>query len=186
MTTTNNDNDAELYGILIAIEKMEEAYACDNITNGQYEELSRKLIAQFQILHNSLGNPNLMEFANKNKMNCKAAITHILATDQVVAQKPLAAVQKPKAIAEIVQHYITAIDVLKLKMNTVDVIFPSLKEIVNLMETNKGFESATIRKWFDILSKLPANAELITEQTAQLALDLECAYADLHKFLSTL
>jgi hypothetical protein len=179
-----NDNNSELYGTLVAIEVVEEAYACNNLNSKQYDEVYRKLLAQFQIIHNSLGNPNIVEFTSRNKMNCDAAIKHILSTNQECHS-----VQKltmPKAQVEIVQHYITVINVLKLKMNTVDVIFPSLKEIAHIMNINKGFESDIIRKWVDILSTLPDNSELTTEQINQLILDLECSYTDLQKILLTI
>jgi ESCRT-I complex subunit VPS28 len=92
-------------------------------------------------------------------------------------------------VAETVQHFITAMDSLKLQMYSVDAIQPLLQDLFEslgkLSILPPDWEGKTkIKTWLTVMSSMRASDELDQDQIRQLLFDLESAYSAFHKSLS--
>lgn len=85
------------------------------------------------------------------------------------------------AVAECVQHFITAMDSLKLNMVAVDQVHPLLSDLLaalsRLPQLPPDFEGKVkARDWITRLNKMGAADELNEQQSRQLLFDLESSY----------
>ena len=92
------------------------------------------------------------------------------------------------AVAETVQHFITAMDAVKLNMAAVDQLYPCISDIMqsmlkvqNLPPDQPGRQK--VKGWMSKLHSMPASYELNEAEVRQLLFDLESAY---NEFMSTL
>lgn len=94
-----------------------------------------------------------------------------------------------KTVAEIVQHFITAMDSIRIEMKSVDGLLPLLTDLLDslnrLQMLSPDFEGKIkIKGWISKLNKMKASDELSDEDTRQLLMELESSYSAFHKALS--
>ncbi|PKA52422.1 Vacuolar protein sorting-associated protein 28 like 2 [Apostasia shenzhenica] len=184
------DSFADLYAIIKTTEKLEKAYVRDLVSTSDYESECLKLIAQFKTLSSSLRDavPSIERFVEAYRMDCPAALNRLLvsgvpATVEHRTSSSASAASSAAAVAECVQHFITAMDSLKLNMVAVDQVHPLLADLsASLAKLGTGilpleFEGkAKVREWITRLSKMGAADELTEQQARQLHFDLESSY----------
>ncbi|KAK9082176.1 hypothetical protein Syun_010572 [Stephania yunnanensis] len=182
------ENFADLYAIIKATEKLEKAYVRDVVSSSDYESESLKLIAQFKTLASTLKDtvPSVDRFVDTYKMDCPAALNRLVvsgvpATVEHRSAAAASATTSAATVAECVQHFITAMDTLKLNMVAVDQVHPVLADLLaslNKLTILPGeFEGRVkMREWIGRLSKMGAADELTDQQARQLHFDLESSY----------
>ncbi|XP_078436745.1 vacuolar protein sorting-associated protein 28 homolog 1-like [Wolffia australiana] len=183
------ENLAELYAIIKTTEKLEKAFVRDLVPAAAYEAECRKLIGQFKNLAAVLRHvvPSVDDFAAAHRMDCPAAVHRLVvaavpATDEHRVVAAASAASAVGMVAECVQHFITAMDVLKLNMVAVDQVHPHLTDLSSSLGKLAGilppdFEGrAKIKDWISRLSKMAAADELTDQQARQLSFDLESSY----------
>ncbi|KAM0937015.1 putative vacuolar protein sorting-associated Vps28 [Dioscorea sansibarensis] len=195
------DSFADLYAILKTMEKLEKAYVRDLVGSAEYEAECLKLIAQFRTLTASLAGavPSVDRFAEAYRIDCPAALHRLVtagvpATVEHRSQSASASGSAASAavVAECVQHFITAMDSLKLNMVAVDQVHPLLSDLsssllklgANLLPPD--FEGKVkLKEWIARLAKMRAADELTEQQARQLLFDLESSYNAFMAVLST-
>ncbi|OAE22008.1 hypothetical protein AXG93_4804s1130 [Marchantia polymorpha subsp. ruderalis] len=180
------DNFADLFAIIKTTEKLEKAYVRDVISAKEYEPACAKLIAQFRTLKTTLKDtvPDVERFMEAYKMDCPAAANRLIISGipATVEHKSASSDSGTAvAVAECVQHYITAMDSLKLNMVAVDQVHPLLSDLVaslsRVPQLSPDFEGKVKgREWITILNKMGAADELNEQQARQLLFDLESSY----------
>lgn len=186
------DSFADLYAIIKTTDKLEKAYVRDLVSSSEYEQECLKLIAQFRTLSSSLRDtvPSIERFAEAYKLDCPAALNRLLVSGVPATVEHRAAVSSSSNVganaahvAECVQHFITAMDSLKLNMVAVDQVFPLLSDLnVSLAKLGGGllpqdFEGRVkVKEWISRLSRMGAADELTEQQSRQLLFDLESSY----------
>ncbi|KAK1291711.1 hypothetical protein QJS10_CPA05g00736 [Acorus calamus] len=187
------DSLADLYAIIKATEKLERAYVRDVVSSSDYETECLKLLAQFKTLSASLRStvPSIDRFAETYRLDCPAALNRLLVSGvpATLEHRPASASGgggggAAAAVAECVQHYITAMDSLKLNMVAVDQVHPlladlsgSLAKVAAAGVVPEGLEGrAKVREWIARLAKMGAADELTEQQSRQLHFDLESSY----------
>lgn len=190
------DQYADLYAILKATEKLERAYVRDAISAKEYEPACEKLIGQFRTLWDTVRSsvPDVEAFMATYNMQCPMAAKRLIHSgmpatiEHNVRPRPDQPQSTAIAVAETVQHFITAMDSLKLNMVAVDQIYPLLSDLVQAMmkvstlpPDMAGKKAA--RNWMSKLHALPASYELKEDEVRQLLFDLESAY---NEFMSSL
>lgn len=182
------DSFADLYAIIKVTEKLEKAYVRDIISSKEYEPESLKLIAQFKTLTSSLKDtvPSVERFMETYKMDCPSAFNRLVtsgvpATVEHKAATTVGTNSSAAIVAECVQHFITAMDTLKLNMIAVDQVHPVLADL--FASLNKlsilpvEFEGRSkMKEWIGKLSRMGAADELTDQQARQLHFDLESSY----------
>ncbi|KAI5080547.1 hypothetical protein GOP47_0003730 [Adiantum capillus-veneris] len=153
------DNYADLFAIIKTTEKLEKAYVRDVIPPA--------------------------EFMNTYKMDCPAALNRLLVSGvpATVEHKGASSSESGSAVAvaECVQHYITAMDSLKLNMVAVDQVHPLLLDLLSSLNRvpllPADFEGKVkTRDWIAKLNKMGASDELNDQQSRQLLFDLDSSY----------
>lgn len=185
------ENFAELYAIIKTTEKLEKAYVRDLVSSADYEAECLKLIAQFKNLSTFLRDvvPSVEAFAETYKMDCPAALNRLIVSGvPATVEHRTASVSSSlsgssaAAVAECVQHFITAMDSLKLNMVAVDQVYPLLSDLSGSLAKLGGivppdFEGRVkVKDWILRLSKMGAADELTEQQSRQLHFDLESSY----------
>ncbi|CAI5941535.1 unnamed protein product [Closterium sp. NIES-64] len=128
---------ADLYAIIKTTEKLEKAYVRDLISPADYEPACAKLIGQFRTLRTALQGavPDIERFMTTYKMDCPAAKNRLLVAGvPATVEHKSATVESGSAtvaVAETVQHFITAMDTVKLNMLAVDQVHPLLSLLLN-------------------------------------------------------
>jgi ESCRT-I complex subunit VPS28 len=93
-----------------------------------------------------------------------------------------------RAVAETVQHFITAMDSLKLNLVAVDQICPILSDLMGSMSKIESLPpdfapKGKVKTWYSKLYSQPASYELGEDEVRQLLFDLESSY---NEFISTI
>mmetsp|Transcript_36862 Transcript_36862/g.81990 ORF Transcript_36862/g.81990 Transcript_36862/m.81990 type:complete len:211 (-) Transcript_36862:1536-2168(-) len=188
------ESKADLYAIIKATEKLERAYVRDSINAEAYESACEKLIQQFKVLYGSLRTlvPDVEKFMSEYNMQCPMAATRLLHSGlpATIEHKAKQKTNDPDAasVAETVQHFITAMDSLKLNLVAVDQICPILLDLINSMNKVQSLPpnfgpKEKAKEVYSRLYQKPANYELPEEDVRQLLYELESSY---NIFLSTL
>ncbi|KXZ55649.1 hypothetical protein GPECTOR_2g1199 [Gonium pectorale] len=184
-----------LYAIIKTTEKLERAFVRDAIDAEQYEEACGKLIGQFRVLWSSMKDtvPSVEKFMSDYNMQCPMAATRLLhsgmpATVEHRTKQSRASDPEALGVAETVQHFITAMDSLKLNLVAVDQICPILLDIMSSMDKVQTLPPDCaprdkVRSWYSKLYQKPANYELPEDDVRQLMYELEASY---NMFLATL
>ncbi|KAJ6828738.1 putative vacuolar protein sorting-associated protein 28-like protein 1 [Iris pallida] len=186
------DSFADLYAIIKTTEKLEKAYVRDLVSSSDYESECLKLLAQFKTLSSSLRDsvPSIDRFADAYRIDCPAALNRLLVSGVPATVEHRAASSASSssnssaaAVAECVQHFITAMDSVKLNMVAVDQVHPLLSDLSGSLAKLGGgilpaeFEGRVkVREWIARLSKMGAADELTEQQARQLHFDLESSY----------
>jgi len=189
------ENMADMYSIIKTVEHLEKAYVRDSISAKDYTPACAKLIAHFKAAQNLVKEtvPDVPKFMQEYKLDCKAAAERLLNKGfPATLEHSVPTGDAPstaRIIAETVQHFITAMDSVKLNLVSVDVVFPLLNEIVESLNKNPSlppeFEAKSkMKNWLIILNRMKASDELNEEQVRQLMFDLESSYNAFHRSLS--
>jgi ESCRT-I complex subunit VPS28 len=194
------ENLADCYAILLTVEQLEKLYLRDEVPADAYTQECTKLIAQFKSCWNLARESvvDVREFTRTMRLECPAAlhrcvVVGVPATLEQTA-KNKASGPSAKRVAEIVQHFITLMDALKLNMVAVDHVHPLLSDLTQSLTLlsiaqNGDNEQANqallkVREWLIDLNKLKASDELSQDQVRQLLFDLENAHASFYRSLS--
>ena len=91
-------------------------------------------------------------------------------------------------VAETVQHFITAMDAVKLEQRAVDELQPLLSDLMdsltNLPDTPNDFEpNRKIKKWLKKLNAMRAVEQIGDDEARELYFDLDSAYTEFTRFL---
>lgn len=189
------ENLADLFAIIKATEKLERAYVRDDVTAADYESACEKLIAQFKVLWGSMRDavPNVETFMEQYHMQCPMAFNRLVqvglpATIEHRKRSTEGSGGGARAVAETVQHFITAMDSLKLNLVAVDQICPILSDLISSMSKIASLPpefapKTKAKSWYSRLYQQSASYELGEDEVRQLLFDLESSY---NEFISTI
>ena len=197
-TTKERDRNEELseyFAIIKATELLESVYSRDAISSSTYAECCTKLISQFKTTGAALKTSGYVSdadsFFRDYQINCPRAYDRLVrdgvpATVMHTNHDDRADV---KIVAETVQAFITAMDMLKLELRATDEIQPLIAELMSSLNKVKGlpadFEgSVKVKAWLQKLNSLRASDQLEENDARQLSLDLDNSYSAFHHFLS--
>lgn len=189
------ENMGDLYTIIIATEHLERAYAQDAITQSEYTTECNKLLSQFKIAEKAaLGGKNGMTtetFMDVYQMDCPRAVVRLLVDGRPEMIKPSDngnANNVAVTVAEAVQHFITAMDAVKLDQRAVDELQPLLSDLMNaliqLPDTPNDFgPNHKVQKWLVKLNAMRAVDNIDEDDGRQLYHDLDSAYSEFTRYL---
>lgn len=185
------DQLGELYSIIVATEHLEKAYVRDAVTPDLYTDACKKLIAQYKTLKESLGDQaDVVPFTMKYSLNCNAAVNRFkMGVPATTVHFTPSAGGRDIHIFHAVQHFITAMDSLKLEMKCVDELHPSFSELLESLTKVPDLppdhvSKVKVQQWLVILNGMKASDELPEDKIRQMSMDLEIAYNAFHKFIS--
>mmetsp|Transcript_20106 Transcript_20106/g.45561 ORF Transcript_20106/g.45561 Transcript_20106/m.45561 type:complete len:134 (+) Transcript_20106:525-926(+) len=127
-------------------------------------------------------------------MECPRAVDRLLRTGvpattlhQTQANEG-AASNEAVRVAECVQHFITAMDALKLDQRAVDEVQPLLSDLMDSLTRVSGLPANfdpvdMLKRWLIKLNAMRAVDEIDEDQARQLSFELDTAYAGFHRFL---
>eukprot|EP00818_Percolomonas_sp_WS_P004164 CAMPEP_0117444416 /NCGR_PEP_ID=MMETSP0759-20121206/5230_1 /TAXON_ID=63605 /ORGANISM="Percolomonas cosmopolitus, Strain WS" /LENGTH=256 /DNA_ID=CAMNT_0005236483 /DNA_START=92 /DNA_END=862 /DNA_ORIENTATION=+ len=175
------DNMAELYSLILTTEKLERAYVKDSIKTDEYAQACDDLIAKFKTFKHILGDINIEQFMAQYKMNCPAAYNRLclIGVNATVEHGSGEKNNSGYIVLETTQHFITAMDSLRLNMRSVDELQPLMKVLVEALNKQSMIEFPAKRKmldWLRDLNGMRASDELDEHQVRQLLHDLDNAY----------
>lgn len=175
------DNMAELYSLILTTEKLERAYVKDFIKPEDYAQSCDDLIAKFKTFRHILGNINVEQFMKDHKLNCPAAYNRlcIIGVNATVEHGSGEKSNSGYIVLETTQHFITAMDSLRLNMRSVDELQPLMKILVESLNKQSMVDfpgKSKILDWLRDLNKMRASDELDENQVRQLLHDLDNAY----------
>jgi ESCRT-I complex subunit VPS28 len=184
------DEQANLYSIVLATEHLERAYARDAITQKEYVEQCKKLISQFRMAERALrGTMSTEAFISLDQMDCPRAVERLLVQGVPEAIKG-GSVDTSHAVtvAETVQHFITAMDAVRLEQRAVDELQPLLSDLYDsltrLPETPNDFEpNRKVQYWLQKLNAMRAVDEIDDSDARQLIHDLDASYGEFNRYL---
>jgi ESCRT-I complex subunit VPS28 len=188
------ENCADLYAIITATEHLERAFASDAITNTQYTTECNKLISQFKIAEKAaLGNNKMTTetFMKIYQMDCPRAAERLL---RMGVPEPMRSSDNSGnvaiSVAETVQHFITAMDNVKLDRLDVDELQPLLSELMNALvqlpdTPNDWAPNHKVKKWLVQLNSMRAYERIDEDDGRQLYHDLDSAYLEFTQYLKT-
>mmetsp|Transcript_349 Transcript_349/g.799 ORF Transcript_349/g.799 Transcript_349/m.799 type:complete len:224 (+) Transcript_349:102-773(+) len=191
------ENMGDLYTIIVATEHLERAYAQDAITQTEYTTECNKLLSQFKIAEKAaLGNHNggmtTETFMRLYQMDCPRAADRLLVkgVPELVKTSGNGGQYCAVTVAETVQHFITAMDAVKLDQRAVDELQPLLSDLMNalvqLPDTPNDFgPNHKVQKWLEKLNAMRAVEMIDEDDGRQLYHDLDSAYSEFTRHLKT-
>ncbi|KAG7373981.1 Vps28 vacuolar sorting complex protein [Nitzschia inconspicua] len=187
------DDQATLYAIILATEHLERAYARDAVEQQEYVRECNKLISQFRLAEKAALpklNMTTESFMKLYQMDCPRAVERLL---NMGVPEPIRSTTGESAdvavtVAETVQHFITAMDAVKLESRFVDELQPLLSDLMDsltkLPETPNDWEpNHKVKKWLQKLNALRAVDEIDEDDSRQLYMDLDSAYSEFTRYL---
>lgn len=183
------DNMADLYAIINTLQQLEKAYIRDCITPQEYTAACSKYLVQYKVAFKQVQcdeYPTVDTFVKKFRLDCPAALERIREDRPITIKDDKG--NTSKCIADIVSLFITIMDKLRLKMNTMDALHFDVKDLADNMNRlsliPKDFEAKQkVETWLSTLNDMQASDELNDNQVRQFLFDLESAYADFTKLL---
>ncbi|XP_037824817.1 vacuolar protein sorting-associated protein 28 homolog [Lucilia sericata] len=183
------DNMADLYAIINTLQQLEKAYIRDCITPQEYTAACSKYLVQYKVAFKQVQcdeYPTVDTFVKKFRLDCPAALERIREERPITIKDDKG--NTSKCIADIVSLFITIMDKLRLKMNTMDALHFDVKDLADNMNRlsliPKDFEAKQkVETWLSTLNDMQASDELNDNQVRQFLFDLESAYADFTKLL---
>ena len=190
------DDLAELYAIIKTTDHLEGAYVADACTPDEYTTQCKKLIAQFKQQEKSLiaskHIEDVVSFMRDYRVDCAKGINRLVhvgvpATfEHDVSGEDEAAAEH---VALCTQHFITAMDAVKLESFAVDELHPLLADVMQSLSRMRALPAdmqgkAKVREWVEALNQMRAADQITEEQARQLTFDLEKAYEEFHRALA--
>ncbi|MES1910554.1 MAG: hypothetical protein MHM6MM_003129 [Cercozoa sp. M6MM] len=191
------DKLADLYALLMAVEKLEQMYARGNVDAKEYEAQCFELIRQYKTMEVAIQQyvPDIHRFVAEHSLQVGSAINRLVNMGSPAtvfhAGANSGADQKDQVnVAAAVQHFITAMDALKVGMFAVDQVLPELQALSSSLNAIGGLADdhackAKLRDWLVQMNRMRAHDELSEEQVRQLDFDLNQAYESFTKFLKS-
>jgi ESCRT-I complex subunit VPS28 len=184
------DEQANLFSILVATEHLERAYARDAISHKEYTMQCKKLISQFKLAERAIrGDMSTETFMQIYQLDCPRATERLLKMGVPEPMKGGAdEASHAVTVAETVQHFITAMDAVKLEQRAVDELQPLLGDLMDVLTrvpaTPNDFEpNRKVKRWLEKLNALRAVDEISEEDSRQLYHDLDSAYSEFTRYL---
>jgi len=189
------DNMADLYAIIKTVEHLEKAYVKDAIPAEKYEPACTKLIAQYRTAC-GLVEMNVDDFVAMYKLDCPAAMLRLKAGIPATMEHQTGSNSgnQQAVVAQVVQHFITASDLVKLGNGdqgnvSVDQLLPYLRDLLDALNKMPNLSpdfigKAKIKEWIMVLTPQPASYQLTDEQVRQISFDLESSHDAFFKTLS--
>ena len=128
------DDQATLYAIILATEHLERAYARDAVTQQEYVAECNKLISQFKMAEKAALpklNMTTETFMQVYQMDCPRAVERLLNMGVPEPIRSGETTDVAVTVAETVQHFITAMDAVKLESRFVDELQPLLSDLMD-------------------------------------------------------
>jgi ESCRT-I complex subunit VPS28 len=128
------DDQATLYAIILATEHLERAYARDAVTQQEYVQECNKLISQFRLAEKAALtklNMTTEKFMQLYQMDCPRATERLLNMGIPEPIRSGESADVAVTVAETVQHFITAMDAVKLESRFVDELHPLLSDLMD-------------------------------------------------------
>jgi len=134
------DEQANLYAIITATEHLERAFARDAIDEKEYTMQCKKLLSQFKLAERVLrGRMTTETFIEVYQMDCPRAVYRLLTMG---VPEPIKGTKEDTShavtVAETVQHFITAMDAVKLEQRAVDELQPLLSDLMDSLTQVPG------------------------------------------------
>ena len=173
-----------------------QAYVRDAVTSAEYEVACLDLIAKFRTLRTALrddGVPDVEHFMATYSMDCSSAAARLLRSGLPATIEHGKARAGPgqaaAVVAETTQHFITALDTLKLGMHEVDQVMPPLSDLASALhrvpQLPPDFEATRkVQEWVAQLGGMRAIDKLDDARVRQLSLDMEQGYNAFMRALS--
>ncbi|PBJ75013.1 vacuolar protein sorting-associated protein-like [Trypanosoma cruzi cruzi] len=183
---------ADLFAVIVAIEKVEKAMLRDLITQEQYDTTIRRLLEKYKSSVSYLEqgrNPyytTIDSFWENYGSKCPAARARIqlgLANDHQLKDGHT----NTTLVLECGQYFITLMDSLKLQQTAVDQLYTLLTDLVQglrrLGASDQDFHQRLVA-WKEKLDTMKASDELNERDTREFAFVLECGYQAFYAYLS--
>jgi ESCRT-I complex subunit VPS28 len=198
------DEQANLFAIIVATEHLERAYARDAISQQEYTTQCKKLISQFKLAERVLmrsggggsaataagGGMSTEAFMELYQLDCPRAAERLLrmGVPEPIKGGMMDSASHAVTVAETVQHFITAMDAVKLEQRAVDELQPLLSDLMDVLtrvpDTPNDFEpNRKVQKWLQKLNSMRAVEEIGEDDSRQLYMDLDSAYTEFNRFL---
>ncbi|EEB09168.1 ESCRT I complex subunit Vps28 [Schizosaccharomyces japonicus yFS275] len=201
--TSVNEDLSVVYGIIVALEHLEKVFAKDGVSYVDYEEACRLLLQQWRSClrdeHVASVYESFDSFCSRYKLHCPRAKTKLeeltnttsrLTVETSVEDERRNASQSPqtnstaKAVAQVVQNFITIMDAIRLNLVAKKQMHPLLAELMcslddlfeDTNETLKG--RAALVQWLIKLNKLEDDAQLDADDRQLFLRDLEAMYTE--------
>jgi ESCRT-I complex subunit VPS28 len=126
------DEQANLYSIIVATEHLERAYARDWIDPQMYSTQCKKLLSQFKLAERVLKNVmTTEEFMKQYQLDCPRAHERLLVMGVPEPMKNSSDTLANHAVtvAEVVEHFITTMDAVRLEQRAVDELQPCVHSL---------------------------------------------------------
>ncbi|GAA6059838.1 hypothetical protein JCM10212_003750 [Sporobolomyces blumeae] len=204
LATTNADRErmdelATLYGLVLSLDYLERAFVRDSVPATAYNPACSRLLTQFKSIMKLVGDavPSLEAFMQEYRMDCTAAAHRLRVGVPATVEHSSAedgsggggSGETAKWVAETTQAFITFMDALKLKLRAKDQLHPLLTD---LMSGYTRFKASTewegrpkILHWLITLNQMRASEEITEEQSRQMLFDVEHAYSEFFRSLSS-
>ncbi|GJN93525.1 hypothetical protein Rhopal_006582-T1 [Rhodotorula paludigena] len=205
------DELANLYSLIVALNYLERAYVRDSITAAQYAPACTKLLAQYKTITKLVADavPSLDAFmaeyrsvpANlteaipaRPQMDCTAAAHRLrvgvpATVEHSAEDGNVGGAETAKWVAETTQNFITFMDALKLKLRAKDQLHPLLTDLMSgytrFKNSNEWEGRPKILHWLITLNQMRASEEITEEQSRQMLFDVEHAYSEFFRSLSS-
>ncbi|KAG1816481.1 vacuolar protein sorting-associated protein 28 [Suillus subaureus] len=174
------------------LDYLERAYVRDAITAAQYSPACTRLLSQYMTMLKLVKDsvPSIEQFMTRYRMDNPAALHRIrVGVPATVEHSSEAGPETGKWIAETTQNFITFMDALKLRLRAKDQLHPILQELVTGYARFKGSKDwegrSKMVSWLITLNSMKASEEITEEQSRQLSFDVEHAYAEFFRSLSS-
>ena len=186
------DNLADLYAIITATEHLERAYANDAITQAEYTRECSKLLSQFKITENAaLGKDSMTTetFMRVYQMDCPRAAERLLRMGVPEPTKTSGGdANVAMTVKETTQHFITAMDAVKLDQRAVDELQPLLSDLMSALiqlpdVPNDFAPNHKVRRWLEKLNSMRAVDMIDDDDSRQLYHDLDSSYTEFERYL---
>ncbi|KAJ1673343.1 Vacuolar protein-sorting-associated protein 28, partial [Spiromyces aspiralis] len=178
------DRMADLYSILISLERLEYAFIRDYIPATEYQSLCYKLISQYRatwkLLEHEFSAPQ--DFVTKYKVNCQAALNRIQVGVPATVEHGAfgtnsSSAANKRSVAEATEKFITLMDAVKLNQVSVDTLHPRLGDLLESLNNVDGLNrNSTCRtkllEWLKQLNSMRASDQLDEDQARQFMFEI--------------
>ena len=191
------EDKADLYGIIIAIERLDRAYIKDHISGDEYTRISEDLLTKCKVLYNKLqiGLDGLESFMTEHQGASQLGAGKSAVLSRIKIGVPItkehgtgdlsSSYDSRRLILEAGQHMTTCVNTSTMGLNSADALYPILSDAVSTtakVSPNLP-ELEALRNWLRIVNTLKAAEELTEDQARQFRFDVETAYGAFSKQL---
>ncbi|ESL09383.1 vacuolar protein sorting-associated protein [Trypanosoma rangeli SC58] len=184
---------ADLFAVIVAIEKLEKAMLRDLITQEQYDATIRRLLEKYKSSVSYLEqgrNPyytTIDSFWENYGSKCPAARARIQLGLSDKNQQQKDGHTNTTLVLECGQYFITLMDSLKLQQTAVDQLYTLLADLIQGLKRLGAFDQDFFHRllvWKEKLDTMKASDELNERDTREFAFVLECGYQAFYAYLS--